>query len=57
MKCERCNVEMEKEKIHFHIGYGEEKKFPGGGGYQEPISANSIYICPKCGKMELNKNE
>ena len=40
-----------------HLGYSEEKKYPNGGGYQEPINAKSIYICPKCGKIELNINE
>lgn len=57
MRCIRCDVEMKKEKIDMHLGYSEEKKYPNGGGYQEPINAKSIYICPKCGKIELNINE
>lgn len=57
MKCERCNVEMKKENVDIHIGYGEEKRYPNGGGYQDPINAKSIYICPRCGKIELNVND
>ena len=54
MKCERCNIEMKKEKINMHIGYREEKRFSNGGVYQEPITAKSVYICPECGKIEIN---
>ena len=58
MKCERCGVEMRKEKVHFFIGYGEEQRYPGGkGGYQKPINAKSVYTCKKKKKMELNQNE
>lgn len=57
MKCVRCGVEMKKEKVEMHLGYTAEKKYPNGGGYQESIDAKSIYICPECGKIELNINE
>ena len=57
MKCVRCGVEMKKEKVEMHLGYTAEKKYPNGGGFQEPINAKSIYICPECGKIELNINE
>lgn len=54
MKCLRCNTEMKKEKVLVHLGYSAEKSYPNGGGYQTPINAKSIYICPECGTIELN---
>lgn len=57
MKCLRCNIEMKKEKVVVHLGYSEEKRYPTGGGYRIPINAKSIYICPECGKIELNAKE
>ena len=57
MKCVRCGMKKKKEKVEIHLGYTAEKKYPNGGGFQEPINAKSIYICPKCGKIELYINE
>ena len=57
MKCVRCGKKKKKEKVEIHLGYTAEKKYPNGGGFQEPINAKSIYICPKCGKIELYINE
>ena len=60
MQCERCNVEMEKKtfgsgaselSFNQHYAFGDKKY----GGH--PVIAKSVYICPKCGKMEFNINE
>lgn len=57
MKCERCNIEMEKKEIYMRLGYEKPVKTPFGGSTEKPISAHSAYICPECGKIELNINE
>lgn len=56
MQCERCKVEMEKHT--FKRGeagtgdyYAETDKYSGF-----PVIARSVFICPKCGKMEFNIN-
>ena len=57
IQCVRCNVEMKKEKVSMCLGYTEDKKYPNGSVYQEPISVKSVHICPKCGMIELNIKE
>lgn len=58
MVCERCNVEMKKiEARRNTVLTYEEKKYPNGQITQTPICAKSVYICPECGKIELNINE
>lgn len=58
MQCERCKVEMEKgnfdiKELHFGNNY-----YSFGGMYGgHPVSAKSVYVCPKCGKMEFNIKE
>lgn len=57
MNCERCNTEMDKKSVSIQLGYGPEQKQNGSSVFQEPIIVRSIYICPKCGKIELNSQK
>lgn len=55
MQCDRCKVEMEKRNFDIQeLNFGNNHySFEGKyGGY--PVIAKSVYICPKCGKMEFN---
>lgn len=57
MKCLRCNEEMK----HYSIGtcisvFGAEKKHLGNI-VQEEHSPRSVYMCEKCGYMELSRDE
>ena len=51
MKCIRCNKEMEKRKVKPEIRLGY---YAPRDGSQNPIEARALFICPKCGCMELN---
>jgi len=60
-KCPRCGVKMEDYKTHtFRIGgKGGEWAFIIGdiAEIEETPLRVGVYICPKCGKMELFANE
>ena len=59
--CSHCGVEMEDYKVHrFRIGgKGGEWAFIVGdiAEIEEEPLAIHVYICPRCGKMELFANE
>lgn len=51
VKCIRCNKEMEKRNVKPEIRLGY---YAPRNGSQNPIEARALFICPKCGCMELN---
>lgn len=61
MKCPRCDVEMEHEGVHlFRVGgtsgewiflFGDIAEIK-----EEPLPLH-VYMCPKCGKLELFTHE
>lgn len=57
MKCLRCNEEMKHYPIGTYISvFGAEKKHLGNI-VQEEHSPRIVYMCEKCGYMELSRNE
>ena len=56
MKCERCDVEMEKRELeppHTSFGGAHYKKDTN----MHYVIAKSVHICPQCGKLEFNIND
>lgn len=55
MKCERCNVEMEKYELEPPYATFGRTYYPLNSKYGgEPILGRSVYICSECGKIEFN---
>ena len=53
MKCERCNVEMEKYELEPPYATFGRTYYPLNSKYGgEPILGRSVYICSECGKIE-----
>ena len=56
MECLRCKAEMKHYKFNGNFGvYGKEHD--PGNGYarrQLPHNPHSVYVCEKCGYMELS---
>ena len=59
MKCLRCNTEMKHYPIEINFGiYGaRHKPHPLSNEKQTSHNPHSVYICDKCGYVELSTKD